>query len=162
MKKSKHERVTRINSKVARNINRSIILNTVRTSQPISRAQLAAVTQLNKSTVSSIVDGLLEEDLLVESPDRGGKIGRNPVNLDIKHGKHFVGAIALDAPCTRIAIIDIDGTIKARDEIWTKAIPPQNLLSQCITRLNALRASIGSHEFHGIGVSVAGDRKSVV
>jgi predicted NBD/HSP70 family sugar kinase len=156
MKKQRHERVTRINSKVARNINRSIVLNTVRTSQPISRAQLADVTQLNKSTVSSIVDGLLEEDLLSESPDRGGKIGRNPVNLAIKHGRHFVGAIALDAPCTRLAIIDIDGTIKARDEIWTKAITPQNLLSQCIARLNALRSSLGAHQFHGIGVSVAG------
>jgi predicted NBD/HSP70 family sugar kinase len=156
MKKQRHERVTRINSKVARNINRSIILNTVRTSHPISRAKLAEVTQLNKSTVSSIVDGLIEEDLLSESPDRGGKIGRNPVNLAIKHGKHFVGAISLDAPCTRIAIIDIDGTIKARDEIWTKAIPPQNLLSQCIARLNALRLSLGTHRLHGIGVSVAG------
>jgi predicted NBD/HSP70 family sugar kinase len=156
MKKLRHERVTRINSKVARNINRSIVLNTVRTSQPISRARLAEVTQLNKSTVSSIIDGLLKEDLLLESPDRGGRIGRNPVNLAIKHGRHFVGAISLDAPCTRLALVDIDGTIKARDEIWTKAIPPQNLLSQCIARLNVLRSSLGSHRFHGIGVSVAG------
>jgi predicted NBD/HSP70 family sugar kinase len=156
MKKQKHERVTRINSKVARNINRSILLNTVRTSQPISRARLAEITQLNKSTVSSIVDGLLRDDLLEESPDRGGKIGRNPVNLGIKHGRHFVGAISLDAPCTRLAIVDIDGTIKARDEIWTKAVPAIDLLSQYINRLNVLRSSLGPHQFHGIGVSVAG------
>ncbi|HTY39446.1 MAG TPA: ROK family protein [Bacteroidota bacterium] len=155
-KKSKHGHVTGIDAKVARNINRSIVLNTIRRRQPISRAGISTITQLNKSTVSSIVEGLLEEDLLVELPDRGGKVGRNPVNLTVRHGKHFVGAIALDSPCTRLAIIDIDGTIRGRDEIWTKAVSPQLLMPQCIARLDALRATLGPHKFHGIGVSVAG------
>jgi predicted NBD/HSP70 family sugar kinase len=155
-KKSKHGHVTSIDAKVARNINRSIILNTIRRRQPISRAEISEITQLNKSTVSSIVEGLLDEDLLVALPDRGGKVGRNPTNLTVKHGKHFVGAIALDAPCTRVAIIDIDGTIKARDEIWTKAVSPESLLPQCISRLESMRSTLGPHRFHGIGASVAG------
>ena len=155
-KKSRHGHVTGIDAKVARNINRSIVLNTIRRRQPISRVEISEITQLNKSTVSSIVEGLLKEDLLVALPDRGGKIGRNPVNLTVKHGKHFVGAIALDAPCTRVAIIDIDGTIKARDEIWTKAVSPENLVPQCIARLESMRSTLGPHEYHGIGASVAG------
>ena len=155
-KKSRHGHVTSINAKVARNINRSIILNTIRRRQPISRAEISLITQLNKSTVSSIVEGLLDEDLLDAVPDRGGKVGRNPTNLTVKHGRHFVGAIALDAPCTRVAIIDIDGTIKARDEICTRAISPKNLLPQCMDRLDSMRSTLGTHRFHGIGVSVAG------
>jgi predicted NBD/HSP70 family sugar kinase len=155
-KKSRHGHVTSVDAKVARNINRSIILNTIRRRQPISRVEISEITQLNKSTVSSIVEGLLEEDLLVASPDRGGKIGRNPVNLTVKHGKHFVGAIALDAPCIRVAIVDIDGTIKAREEIWTKSVAPEILLPQCIARLDSMRSTLGPHKFHGIGVSVAG------
>jgi predicted NBD/HSP70 family sugar kinase len=152
----KHERITRINSKIARNINRSVILNTVRQHQPISRVRISEITKLNKSTVSSIVASLIDEELLAESPDRGGAIGRNPVNLSVRQGKHFVGAISLDAPLTRVAIVDIDGTIKARDEIRTEAVSPQSLVSQCIARLNTLRSTLGSHEFHGIGASVAG------
>lgn len=155
-KKSRSGHVTGIDAKVARNINRSIVLNTIRRKQPISRAEISEITQLNKSTVSSIVEGLVKEDLLVELPDRSGRIGRNPVNLTVRHGKHFVGAIALDAPCTRIAIIDIDGTIKARDELWTKAIAPESLVPQCIARIESLRSTLGPHEFHGIGASVAG------
>lgn len=155
-RKSRHGHVTGIDAKVARNINRSIVLNTIRRRQPISRAEISGITQLNKSTVSSIVEGLLDEDLLVELPDRGGRVGRNPVNLTVRHGKHFVGGIALDAPVTRIAIIDIDGTIKARDELRTKAVSPENLLPLCIARVEALRSTLGPHQFHGIGASVAG------
>jgi predicted NBD/HSP70 family sugar kinase len=155
-KRHRHEGITRINSKVARDINRSIILSTVRRRQPISRAEIAEITRLNKSTVSSIVAGLVDEDLLLESPDHGGGIGRNPVNLTIKQGKHFVGATSFDAPCARVAIVDINGTLKARDEIWTKVVAPESLVEQCIARLNALRSTIGPHQFHGIGASVAG------
>ncbi|MBM4169084.1 MAG: ROK family transcriptional regulator [Ignavibacteria bacterium] len=155
-KRHKPNRITRINSRVGRNINRSIILNTVRRHQPISRSSIAESTLLNKSTVSSIVSSLIEEDLLAESPDRSGGVGRNPVNLNIRQGRHFVGAIAFDAPCTRVAIVDIDGTVKARCEIWTKAVPPDILLSQCLAQLNSFRSSLGPHKFHGIGVTVAG------
>ena len=156
VKRPKHERITRINSKVGRDINRSIILNTVRRHQPISRAELAEITRLNKSTVSSIVASLIAEDLLTESPDLGGGVGRIPVNLSVKHGMHFVGAMSLDAPRSLVAIVDIDGTVRARDEILTNASSPDRLVSQCVARLRDLRATLGPHRFHGVGASVAG------
>jgi predicted NBD/HSP70 family sugar kinase len=145
-----------INSKVGRDINRAVMLNAIRQHQPISRAKISELTNLNKSTVSSIVASLLEEDLLVESIDRNGGVGRNPVNLSIKHGRHFVGAISFDAPCSKLAIVDIDGTIKARKDIRTSAGSPEALVAECIKGLNALRAKLGPHRFHGIGASVAG------
>jgi len=161
LKKPKQEQITRINSKVARDINRSIILDTVRRRQPISRATISEITHLNKSTVSNIVASLLEEDLLVESPDRGGGVGRSPVNLTVKQGRHFVGAISFDAPLTRVAIVDLDGTIRARDEIVIKSVSPESLVSQCVSRLTALRSTLGPHKFHGLGATVGGIVDSV-
>ena len=155
-RRHRHEGITRINSKVARDINRSIILSTVRRRQPIPRSELAAITRLNKSTVSTIVARLIDEELLIESPDHGGGVGRKPVNLSLRQGKHFVGAISFDAPCTRVAVVDINGTVKARDEIWTKVSSPETLVAQCVARLNALRSTIGPHKFYGIGASVGG------
>jgi predicted NBD/HSP70 family sugar kinase len=114
------------------------------------------MTHLNKSTVSSIVASLIDEDLLAESPDRSGGIGRNPVNLSVKQDKHFVGAISLDAPWTHVAVVDIDGSIKVRDEIRVDGVSPESLVSECIARVNVLRSSLGPHKFHGIGASVAG------
>ena len=156
MKRHRHERITRINPKVGRHINRSIILNTIRRHQPISRAELSEITLLNKSTVSDIVSVLLGEDLLVETADRGGSVGRTRVNLSIKRGKHFVGGISFDAPITRIAIVDIDGNVVARHELAAPQVPADKLVSECIRKLGSLRSTLGPHNFHGLGVSVAG------
>ena len=66
LRRPKHDHVISANSRVVRNINRAVILNSIREREPISRATIARLTRLNKSTVSSIVTSLLEEDLIVE------------------------------------------------------------------------------------------------
>ena len=51
-------------SGTARKINRNIILELVRTQQPISRADLARQSGLQRSTVSQIVEQLIREGLM--------------------------------------------------------------------------------------------------
>ena len=61
-----------------RNINRSLILSCLRTMPPQSRANLAARTGLTRSTVSSLVDELIQANLVHEtgtSPSQGGRPG---------------------------------------------------------------------------------------
>ena len=48
-----------------RDINRQIVLNYVREREPISRAEIARETDLQRSTISTIVDEL-ETDGLIE------------------------------------------------------------------------------------------------
>ena len=47
-------------SEIARDINRDIVLEIVRSEQPISRADLSRVSGLQPSTVSNIVEQLLQ------------------------------------------------------------------------------------------------------
>jgi glucokinase-like ROK family protein len=56
---------------LVRQINRSILLKRLWVGSPLSRADLAARTGLNKTTVSHMVDGLLSDNFLLE-------VGRNP------------------------------------------------------------------------------------
>ena len=61
-----------------RRINRTLILNTVKSEQPISRAQIAKKLSLSKTTVSAIVDEMIQKKLIVEygeCPSPGG-VGR--------------------------------------------------------------------------------------
>jgi chromosome segregation and condensation protein ScpB len=111
-RKNRTEFFVNINSRVGRNINRSTVLNAIRVQQPISRAEISKMTRLSKSTISSIVGSLIAEDLVVEDPDSNQEVGRNPINLQIKRGKHFIGAISIDSENTELAVADIDGTIK--------------------------------------------------
>ena len=49
-----------------RDINRQIVLNYVRESEPFSRAEISRETALQRSTVSAIVDSLQNDGLVEE------------------------------------------------------------------------------------------------
>lgn len=155
-RKLRHGQVTNFNSKVVRDLNRSVILNLIREQQPISRARIAQLTNLNKSTVSSIIGSLLSQRLLEERLAKRGSVGRSPINLRLKTGDHLFGAIYFDSVTTKIAIIDIDGTIKQAMDLRTEALHPERFVVHCIGELNSLRQQNGLPAFKGIGVTVAG------
>lgn len=144
------------NAKVVRNINRAVILNLIREKQPISRIEIARLSGLNKSTVSSIVSGLLGEGLIYEKEDSNQNVGRNPINLFLRLGKHFVGAINFDSPLSRIAIADLDGSLKETTTIETAIENPELFVKCCVTELFKLRDRLKLAHLEGIGVSVAG------
>jgi predicted NBD/HSP70 family sugar kinase len=144
------------NAKVVRNINRAVILNLIREKQPISRIEIARVSGLNKSTVSSIVTGLLDEDLIYEEVKPNQNVGRNPINLFLKLGTHFIGAINIDSPISRLAISDLDGSLKESAAIETHLEKPELFIKRCVKELFKLRDRLRLAHLEGIGVSVAG------
>lgn len=155
--RTRHGAFTSVNSKVARSINRSIILNCIRQRQPISRTRIAQITGLNKSTVSNIVDSLLTEELVDQEESREQSIGRSPINLSLKTGKHLSGAISVDSERTRLALVDLDGNVVTQSEIPPDTPDPRLLLKRCADSLANLRASFGRREeLLGIGVTIAG------
>jgi len=148
--------IIRGNSKVVRNINRSMILNLIRVKQPVSRATIARVTHLNKSTVSSIVTDLLEEDLIFEQKTSNPSVGRNPLNLSLKLGKHFIGAISIDASLTRFAVTDIDGSVLGTSSIKSQLQNPKEFLGICSKELDSLTQKLNINSLEGIGITIAG------
>ena len=144
------------NAKVVRTVNRSMILNLIREKQPISRIQIARTTGLNKSTVSSIVSHLLQEGLIFQEAHPDSNVGRTPINLCLKLGSNFVGAINIDSPVSRVAIADIDGSLKESVTLDTIPDPPAEFVTRCVQELFVLRDRLKIRHFKGIGVSVAG------
>ena len=61
--------------------NKSLVLETIRKESPVSRAEIATHTGLNKGTVSSLVNELLEAELIIESGPGESSGGRRPVML---------------------------------------------------------------------------------
>lgn len=160
----KHVNVITGNSKIVRGINRVTILNMIRESQPISRITIARLTGLTKSTVSIIVSQLLEEGLIYETVNGDKNIGRNPIDLRLKLEKYFVGAININFSVTRLAIVDIDGSIKVMSSLNTKAQNPEKFIELCIKELMNLCKKQNIKELEGIGISIGGivDSKNLV
>jgi glucokinase-like ROK family protein len=72
------------NQDKVRKINKSIVMNTLRLHAPISRARIANLTGLNRSTVSNIVNALIEEGLVSENEQEGSKVGRPAIPLGLR------------------------------------------------------------------------------
>jgi predicted NBD/HSP70 family sugar kinase len=155
-KKSRHEHIISINSRVLRNINRSVVLNCIRVRQPIARFEIARITKLNKSTVSSIVGSLVQEGLIAEAPTRNAAVGRNPINLSLRTGKNLLGAISFDSALTRVAIFDIDGTLCHTADVTTQETAPAAMVARCVNELNAMKKAHHLGQLKGIGITVAG------
>jgi glucokinase-like ROK family protein len=89
-----------------RQINLSAILQHLRESAPISRAALAQITGLNKTTVSSLVRELIEDQFVREVGLESGAVGRRAMLLRLNPaagcivsgeiGVDFISAIAAD------------------------------------------------------------------
>ena len=78
-------------SEVVRDINRRIVLNLIRTRQPISRADLARASGLQRSTISLIVEQLIQELWVIEGPTGRLPRGRRPTFLRLNDERVIIG-----------------------------------------------------------------------
>jgi len=69
--------------KLMKSLNKSLILNVIRTSEPISRAMIAKETKLTPPTVTNLVAELLADKLVIESEFGESTGGRKPIMLQI-------------------------------------------------------------------------------
>src|SRR5215212_1735478 len=78
------KRIHTVHFGTMRAINRQIVLNYVRDRGPISRAEIAPRTSLQRSTISEIVDSLLAEGLIEEVGAGASTGGRCPQLLALR------------------------------------------------------------------------------
>src|ERR1022692_3335761 len=85
------KRIQAASSEVVRDINRRIVLNLIRTRQPISRADLARLSGMQRSTISLIVETLVEEHWVIEGPTGRLPRGRRPTFLRLNEDRVIIG-----------------------------------------------------------------------
>jgi predicted NBD/HSP70 family sugar kinase len=139
---------------IGRRINRDIILQMVRTMQPISRADLARHSGLQRSTVSEIADQLLGEGWICEGSNRRTARGRHPTML-ILNDALAVLAVDIHPQQAVIAMVDLSGRI-----LTSSTLPlgndPEASLKSIVGCLKRLRDSHPDKSIEGVGVSVPG------
>jgi predicted NBD/HSP70 family sugar kinase len=140
-------------SNTIRDINRQIVLNYVRELGPISRADIAREIELQRSTISYIVDELINHGLIEEiSGESTG--GRPPNLLSLRTGDAVAIGVDLGAIHTTVASSDLAGRVLSQEEFATD--PDANNTAQNIAEvaLRLLRKSGDTIE--GIGISFPG------
>src|SRR5712664_1925243 len=92
-------------NKTPRQINRNLVFNLIRTRQPISRADLARVSGMQRSTISLIVEELVEEQWVLEGPTGRPPRGRRPTFLRLNDERVLIG-IDVRPTQTTVALSD--------------------------------------------------------
>src|SRR5262250_131520 len=105
-------------SETARDINRGVVLNLIRRRQPISRADLARVSGLQRSTISLIVEQLMEEKWVLEGATGRLPRGRRPTFLRLNDERVIIG---IDIRPTQIALAlaDANGKFTSHETMET-------------------------------------------
>jgi predicted NBD/HSP70 family sugar kinase len=135
-----------------RDINRQIVLNYVREREPISRAEIARETDLQRSTISAIVEDLKTEGLVEEVGEGESTGGRRPTMLKLRAAGPIALGVAITPTCTTIATSDLAGRVIDQEEFPTDA---NTTLKQVIDVVHEFTERYkGSIE--GVGVSLPG------
>lgn len=140
-------------SNTIRDINRQIILNYVREEGPISRADIARITDLQRSTVSLIVDELLKTGLVEEVYGESSG-GRPPQLLSLKSSHAVALGIDLGKKQTIVATTDLSGRILEEVEFPTDR-DFDKTMNQIIDASRYLINKNGG-SIEGIGISLPG------
>lgn len=142
-------------SETARDINRRIILNLIRTRQPISRADLARYTGLQRSTVSLITEQLIEEQWISEGALGHLPRGRKPRFLHLNNDRAGIIGVNVRPKLTNIALTDLNANFVTQESLPTKE-DPQEFLKDLAERIKKLRDSHPQIFCEGVGVGIPG------
>jgi len=141
-------------SETARNINRGVLLNLIRRRQPISRAELARVSGLQRSTVSLIIEQLIEEKWVVNGPAGRLPRGRRPTLLHLNERRAIVVA-DLRPEQTTVAVADVNGQFLSQVVMPTSA-DPKATAEELAAGIQNLKTTHPGLIFEGIGISLSG------
>jgi predicted NBD/HSP70 family sugar kinase len=141
-------------NRTPRHINRNLIFNQIRTRQPISRAELARTSGLQRSTVSLIVEELLQERWIVEGTVAQIPRGRKPTFLVVNR-KRTVLAVDVHPAQTTLAVADLSGCISARKQLQLPSDPRQ-VMRAIVGAIRKTIAESPDCSFEGIGMNLPG------
>jgi predicted NBD/HSP70 family sugar kinase len=141
-------------SEVARDINRDVVLELIRTKQPISRADLSRLSGLQPSTISSIVEQLLNEKWIVEGAAARRPRGRRPTLLSLN--SDMVITVADIRPHQAvIAVVDLNGRFLSREALPLVSDPERGV-GNIISGMQRMMEAHPDKSFEGIGISLPG------
>ncbi|HEX2372508.1 MAG TPA: ROK family transcriptional regulator [Actinomycetota bacterium] len=141
--------------------NLALVLQHIAAGEPVSRARIAAVTSLTKTTVSSLVDDLVSARLVVElGPEARGEIGRPASALTLDRTGYAGIGLEINVDYIAVCVTNLVGEVRylrtrPRDN---RGQSPARVLGRALrmTRTAVARAEASRLTVAGLGVAVPG------
>ncbi|MBI9097397.1 MAG: ROK family transcriptional regulator [Spirochaetaceae bacterium] len=144
--------------KITKVINTSNVLKTIWNNKGISRIDIAKKLKLDKSTVTVIVNNLIDKNYVIEieEGEAGPKGGRKPVKLKINKTFGSVAGIEIHPGFCQAVLIDLEGNV-INSVFRKKTINQENFYSNYMEIINDLcHSETKSPPLIGAGIGTAG------
>jgi predicted NBD/HSP70 family sugar kinase len=132
---------TRAVPALLRALNERTVLDAVRASGPISRAEVARETGISRPTVSLVLRALLEDGLVRESEHDPDRPHYGAVYYESDPDAAVVLAVDFGSRAVRTALCDLAGEMRAREEIRSRGSVEERIDVLATTLRSLLRAS---------------------
>lgn len=147
------------NNQYLREMNKSIVLDLIRTTQGMSRKFLADRTGLSATATGAIVKSLLNEEFILETGEGASSGGRKPVMLELKPRSYFAFGFDIDVRFIYTVVLDVTGEIVYRKKRENNSDLSVELATEAITEeyhkaIQELK--INDSRILGVGVSIPG------
>lgn len=116
-----------------RDINSTLVLETIINSKSISRAALAKQLGLTKATISAIVQDLMNNNLVAEIGSDDTKFGRKPILLSFNRNAGYVICVDMDVETISALKSDLQGEDRSLKQIKTPL--KSELIISAVSRL---------------------------
>ncbi|MBI1761564.1 MAG: ROK family transcriptional regulator [Acidobacteria bacterium] len=142
-------------SETARHINRRVMLNLIRQHQPVSRADLARHSGLQRSTVSIITEQLIKERWVTEGAIGHALRGRKPRFLHLNKERVGIFGVNIRPATTTFGLANLDAHFLMQESMPTLA-DSQQFINELGKRIRHVLQSHPEISYEGIGVSLPG------
>ncbi|BCJ96226.1 transcriptional regulator [Anaerocolumna cellulosilytica] len=136
-----------------RDINSTLVLETIINSKPISRAAISKQLGLTKATISAIVQDLMNRNLVIEIGSDDTELGRKPILLSFNKKAGYVISVDIGVETISALLTDLQGEDCSLKQIKTPK--NKNQLIETLYRFIESMNPLGAKPPYGlVGISL--------
>jgi len=142
--------------RMMRRLNNQIVINILKNQGPLSRANVSAISGLNRSTISAIINDLIDEGWVRETNLQSDRIGRPGMLLEINPAAGFAIGIEIGVDFVLVAVMDFSANVIWRKHIDTNPDEGQITIQEKAFKITSEAIDIGKdHCLRPLGIGIA-------
>lgn len=144
-----------VHTKLIKQMNIGTLLKQIRTHGPISRAELVKTSQLSPTTVSVLVEELLQAGLVREVGTGESSGGRRPILLEFQPAARLAVGIDIGVRRTTVALLDLDGNALLSTSYTPDLTSKESFLRDIVHHTDRILQASKSQAQNILGIGVA-------
>ncbi len=139
-----------------RDLNQKAILRLAKYQGPLSRAEMADLTGLSSTTVSSLVHEFIDEGVLEEVGEGASRGGRKPVLLRFNPDSFLVVGVEIEGDFIAASLMNLDLVIIKKTKKSLQDSSEFGVIREIVALVEDLTKEISDEKILGIGIAITG------